>query len=83
MCIRDSPRAVEHEYGIKIVSSLAEKEKFDAVILGVAHAEFLSLNVKSLIKDVYKRQEMGALKKDMIHSFINSFDLKFRLVKER
>lgn len=36
---------------IKIVSSLAEKEKFDAVILGVAHAEFLSLNVKSLIKD--------------------------------
>jgi hypothetical protein len=26
---------------------------------------------------------MGALKKDMIHSFINSFDLKFRLVKER
>ena len=23
------------------------------------------------------------LKKDMIHSFINSFDLKFRLVKER
>ena len=25
----------------------------------------------------------GALKKDMIHSFINSFDLKFRLVKER
>ena len=46
-----NPRAVEHEYGIKIVSSLAEKEKFDAVILGVAHAEFLSLNVKSLIKD--------------------------------
>ena len=34
-----------------MVSSLAEKEKFDAVILGVAHAEFLSLNVKSLIKD--------------------------------
>ena len=26
---------------------------------------------------------LGALKKDMIHSFINSFDLKFRLVKER
>lgn len=41
---------VKKEYGIDIVTQLPD-EKFDAVILGVAHSQFLDINVKSLIKD--------------------------------
>lgn len=41
---------VKHEYGVDIVSELPT-EKFDAVILGVAHKQFLELDVKSLIKE--------------------------------
>ena len=42
---------VRHEYGIEIVNELPIAEKYDAVILGVAHKEFLELDVKSLVKD--------------------------------
>lgn len=41
---------VMHEYGINIVNELP-KEQFDAIILGVAHNDFLTLDVKSLRKD--------------------------------
>ena len=41
---------VKHEYGIDIVNTLPQ-EQYDAVILAVAHNEFLSLDVKSLVKD--------------------------------
>lgn len=42
--------AVKHEYNIDIVSELPV-EKFDAVIMGVAHKQFLELDVKSLVKE--------------------------------
>ena len=42
---------VKHEYGLNIVNELSTDEKFDAVILCVAHKEFLGLDVKSLIKE--------------------------------
>lgn len=42
---------VKHEYGLDIVNELPVGEKYDAVILGVAHKEFLELDVKSLVKD--------------------------------
>ena len=42
---------VKHEYGLEIVNELPANEKYDAVILGVAHKEFLELDVKSLVKD--------------------------------
>ena len=41
---------VKHEYGIDITTELPI-EKFDAVILGVAHKQFLELDVKSLVKE--------------------------------
>lgn len=41
---------VKHEYGIDITTELPI-EKFDAVIMGVAHKQFLDLDVKSLIKE--------------------------------
>ena len=41
---------VKHEYGIDITTELPI-EKFDAVIMGVALKQFLSLDVKSLGKE--------------------------------
>ena len=43
--------AVKHEYNIDIVSKLPKEEQYDAVILGVAHKEFLQLDVKSLVRE--------------------------------
>lgn len=42
---------VKHEYNIDIVNTLNSSDKYDAVILGVAHKEFLSLDIKSLVKE--------------------------------
>ena len=41
---------VKREYGIK-TTNVPLKEKFDAIILAVAHKEFLELDVKSMLKD--------------------------------
>ena len=41
---------VKHEYGIDVTNTLPA-EKFDAVILGVAHKPFLELDVRSLVRD--------------------------------
>ncbi len=52
-----NPQEVQHEYGIRSKQELPEN-KFDAIVLGVAHNEFTSLNIdtlrkkKSLIYDV-------------------------------
>lgn len=40
---------VKHEYGLTITNELP-KEQYDAVILAVAHKEFLQLDVKSFVK---------------------------------
>lgn len=42
--------AVKHEYGIDIVKELP-KQRFDAVILGVAHKQFMDLDVTRLVKE--------------------------------
>ena len=42
--------AVKHEYGIDIVNELP-KQKYDAVILGVAHKQFMDLDVMRLVKE--------------------------------
>ncbi|CAM3031420.1 nucleotide sugar dehydrogenase [Chryseobacterium flavum] len=47
-----NPTEVEHEYGIHSINSLHEiKEKFDAVILTVAHQEFTDLDLSQYLKD--------------------------------
>lgn len=46
-----NPLEVMHEYGIKSVNQLSEKEKFDAIVLGVAHQEFLDLDLEALKKE--------------------------------
>ncbi len=42
---------VKREYNIDITNQLGASEKYDAIILGVAHKEFLSLDIKSHLND--------------------------------
>ncbi|MCX8531524.1 nucleotide sugar dehydrogenase [Chryseobacterium luquanense] len=50
-----NPMEVIEEYGVpcynEILSELPENEKYDAIILTVAHEEFLNLNLNYLIKE--------------------------------
>lgn len=48
-----NPKAVEDEYGIKVVSNCPESfyGQYDAVIVGVAHREFLTLNPRNFLAD--------------------------------
>lgn len=45
-----NPEEVDHEYGLQVVNEIPEK-KFDAVILTVAHKEFMNLNLKDYLKE--------------------------------
>ena len=45
-----NPAEVQHEYGVKTVNELPA-EKFDSVILAVAHDEFKTLDIASLKKE--------------------------------
>ncbi|WP_310993776.1 nucleotide sugar dehydrogenase [Aequorivita marina] len=45
------PEEVKHEYGIETMNTLPEA-KFDAIVLGVSHNEFLELDL-----DVYKKEK--------------------------
>lgn len=58
--------AVEREYGVKI-TSVTPNGKYDAVILAVAHNEFLALDIKSIIEDRGVLYDVkGILSKEMI-----------------
>lgn len=51
-----NPLSVAKEYGVDVISELKAEsvnsgEKFDAIILGVAHKQFLDLDIKSLVKE--------------------------------
>lgn len=42
---------VRDEYGIELVDSLSADKKYDAVVLAVAHKEFLALDIPSFVKE--------------------------------
>lgn len=42
---------VRNEYGLELTGSLSEGKKYDAVVLTVAHNEFLELDIPSLVKE--------------------------------
>jgi UDP-N-acetyl-D-glucosamine/UDP-N-acetyl-D-galactosamine dehydrogenase len=44
-----NPKEVMDEYGVKTIKTIP-KEKFDAIILAVAHNNFMSIDLKSLMK---------------------------------
>lgn len=41
--------AVRHEYSLEIINVLSGREKYDSIILTVAHDEFLNLDIRSLL----------------------------------
>jgi len=43
-------KEVEHEYGLNLVKKMPDR-KFDAIILTVAHNEFMNLNLNDYLKD--------------------------------
>ena len=45
------PEEVKHEYGLDCRAKLEREFQYDAIVLGVAHKEFLNLNLKSLRKE--------------------------------
>jgi UDP-N-acetyl-D-galactosamine dehydrogenase len=45
-----NPDEVQHEYGLETSTSIPN-QKFDAVVLGVSHNEFLSLKFENLVKE--------------------------------
>ena len=42
---------VKHEYNIEITNTLPQANKYDAIILGVAHKEFLDIDIKTLLNE--------------------------------
>lgn len=46
-----NPQEVKHEYGLNTNNTLP-KERYEAVILGVAHKEFLNCDISSFQKDI-------------------------------
>ncbi len=60
------PDQVMHEYGVEVTATLPE-DRYDAVILAVAHKEFLRLDVRSLVKEggvIYDVK--GVLPRDLV-----------------
>lgn len=46
-----NPEEVQHEYGLTCYSKLASDSKYDAIVLGVAHKDFLNLDLDTLKKE--------------------------------
>ena len=46
-----NPAEVQHEYNLTCYSKLDSESKYDAIVLGVAHAIFLDLNFNNFQKD--------------------------------
>jgi UDP-N-acetyl-D-galactosamine dehydrogenase len=59
------PKEVQHEYGISCVKNIPE-EQFDAVVLGVAHKEFLDLNYADLQKETSVLYDVKGILKENI-----------------
>lgn len=49
-----NPEAVTHEYGLAVTSDQLAEGRYDAVILAVAHKQFLEIDVRSLLADPEK-----------------------------
>ena len=60
-----SSKEVEHEYNMKVIKNVPT-EKFDAIVLTVAHKEFLEMELKKMLKpDGILYDVKGILKKDV------------------
>jgi UDP-N-acetyl-D-galactosamine dehydrogenase len=62
-----SPEEVKKEYGIQI-SNIKPNKQFDAVILAVAHKEFLNIDVRSFVNKGVVYDVKGILPKEIVDS---------------
>lgn len=61
-----NPAIAKHEYGIEVTNELPT-EKFDTLIMGVAHNEFKELDVTSFVKDKHVIFDVkGTLPKEIV-----------------
>lgn len=64
-----NPAEVEHEYGIKTLNTEPERQEYDAVVLAVAHNEFIHADWKKWIKkDGIIYDIKGCLEKEHVHA---------------
>lgn len=64
-----NPEAVKHEYGIEVINELLKEEKYDAVIMAVAHTEFKDLDITSYLKSNHVIFDVkGTCERDKIDS---------------
>ena len=61
-----NPKEVKHEYGLEVINDLP-KETFDAVILTVAHKEFLDLDLNGLLKENGVLYDVKGILKEKVH----------------
>jgi UDP-N-acetyl-D-galactosamine dehydrogenase len=45
---------VQHEFGINLLKTIPSAGDYDAIVLTVAHAQFMSMNIRCLMKDTNK-----------------------------
>lgn len=61
------PEEVRNEYGIELIASLSDNRKYDAVVLAVAHKEFLKLDIPSLVREEHVVYDVkGCLNPDWV-----------------
>jgi len=63
-----NPSEVEHEYGLTMVNEVP-KATYDAVVLGVAHTEFLNLNINWLREKFILLTKRKAPYRSLLHTF--------------
>ena len=64
-----SPAEVQHEYGLKVTSYLNESVNYSAVILAVAHHEFMEIDLQSYkTKGAILYDVKGILPRELVHA---------------
>ena len=61
-----NPAEVSHEYGLTTINELPDA-KFDAVVLTVAHNEYLNIDLKSLLKPNGVLYDVKGILKEEVH----------------
>jgi len=72
VCVHDpwaNAEEVMHEYGVDCVDGESINTKFDAIILAVAHKQFLTVDIKKLSKQLAVVYDVKAI---LNKSFIDS-----------
>jgi UDP-N-acetyl-D-galactosamine dehydrogenase len=64
-----NPEEVKHEYNVDTLKNINDNGKYDAIVLAVAHNEFINADWKALLKDngvIYDVK--GCLSRESVHS---------------